>query len=52
VTTIAGSGLPGYIDGSGVSASFNSPSGLALDPQGNLYIADQNNFRIRKMFLQ
>lgn len=52
VSTIAGSGLPGYLDGSGVSASFNSPSGLALDPQGNLYIADQNNFRIRKMFLQ
>jgi sugar lactone lactonase YvrE len=51
VSTIAGAGSPGYLDGSDISALFHDPSGLALDPQGNLYVADNSNGRIRKISL-
>jgi sugar lactone lactonase YvrE len=33
----------------GIPASFNTPSGLALDTEGNLYIADTGNNRVRKV---
>ena len=36
-------------NGSAVAAQLNGPQGLALDGAGNLYIADQNNHRIRKV---
>lgn len=49
VSTIAGSGAAGDGDGSGEEASFNSPEGLALDADGNLYIADTGNATIRRM---
>jgi sugar lactone lactonase YvrE len=50
VTTIAGSaGVAGSTDGTGNAARFNQPTGLALDAQGNLYIADSGNFTVRKM---
>ena len=50
VTTVAG--LPGdknagFNDGSGASARFNHPSGLAVDGQGNIYVADTWNQVIR-----
>jgi YVTN family beta-propeller protein len=45
----AGTGTPGYQDGSLLDAEFSDPIGLALDSAGNLYIADENNFRIRKI---
>src|SRR6185503_16015496 len=48
VTTLAG-GSEGFADGAGASASFNSPSALALGPDGNLYVADTGNNRIRKI---
>src|SRR5208282_4601925 len=35
--------------GPATSAGLNNPTGVALDPAGNLYIADQNNQRIRKV---
>lgn len=50
IITIAGSGIAGFSgDGSlaGV-ASLNSPTGVAVDSSGNLYIADNGNNRIRK----
>ena len=49
VTTFAGSGSPGSADGVGTNASFNQPRGLAVDSAGNVYVADQNNNRIRKI---
>ena len=48
VTTFAG-GSEGFADGIGVQASFNTPSGLAIDDDGNLYVADTANNRIRKV---
>src|SRR5690242_14673657 len=48
VSTLAG-GSEGFADGAGVTASFNSPSALALGPDGNLYVADTGNNRIRKI---
>src|SRR5689334_9544504 len=48
VTTLAG-GSEGFADGAGTSASFNTPSALALGPDGNLYVADTGNNRIRKI---
>jgi sugar lactone lactonase YvrE len=48
-TTFAGDGLPGYQDGNGNSASFSHPLGIASDAAGNLYVADVNNQRIRKI---
>ncbi len=47
VTTIAGSTTAGSANGSGTSASFNKPSGVAVDSSGNVYVADFLNNEIR-----
>ena len=54
ITTVAGTGTPGgrfnpLEDGPAVTALLDSPSGIAIDASGNLYIADSENFRIRKV---
>ncbi|HMH20175.1 MAG TPA: hypothetical protein VK563_00295 [Puia sp.] len=49
VSTLAGSGLQGFAEGPGSSARFNSPGGIAVDTIGNIYVADTNNHRIRKI---
>jgi sugar lactone lactonase YvrE len=50
VSTVAGqAGSSGSADGSGGNARFNYPSSVAVDSTGNLYVADTNNFTIRKI---
>lgn len=48
VSTLAGAG-EGFADGASPSASFNTPSALASDGEGNLYVADTGNNRVRKI---
>ncbi|QDQ26927.1 DUF839 domain-containing protein [Chitinimonas arctica] len=50
VTTVAGqAGQTGTADGQGTAARFNRPNDLAIDAAGNLYIADTDNYTIRKI---
>ena len=49
ITTIAGNGDQGFFGDGGLatSASLNTPTAVAVDANGNIYIADSNNNRIR-----
>ncbi len=49
VSTLAGTGTSGFINGMGNVAKFNSPYGIAVDSAGNVYVADSDNHRIRKI---
>jgi hypothetical protein len=49
-TTLAGSpGVSGTTDGRGSSGLFNSPAGIAVDSDGNIFVADFNNDTIREV---
>ena len=48
VSSIAG-GEAGYVDGDGAKARFNYPAGMAIDGEGNIYVADALNNRVRKI---
>jgi hypothetical protein len=51
IRTIAGTGIAGY-NGDGIpatAAQLSAPTGVAVDDTGNIYIADKNNLRIRKI---
>ena len=49
VTTVAGSGNYGTTDGFGLSATFGNPTGIEMDDNGNLYIADHLTHIIRRI---
>ena len=50
VSTLAGlAGTSGTVNGTGTAARFKEPAGLALDPSGNVYVADFGNHAIRKI---
>lgn len=49
VTTIAGQGTDAWQDGMGASAKFHNPSDVAVDPAGNIIVADMFNHCIRKI---
>jgi sugar lactone lactonase YvrE len=53
ITTVAGNGTAGYVPaqdgGPATSAEIYGPEGVAVDGAGNIYIADSNNNRVRKV---
>jgi sugar lactone lactonase YvrE len=50
VSTLAGTaGVSGNADGAGGAAQFNQPWGIAVDAAGNVYVADTQNYLIRKI---
>ncbi|MFI6038124.1 RICIN domain-containing protein [Streptomyces sp. NPDC051315] len=51
ISTVAGTGVAGFSgdDGAAVSAQLNDPREVAVDRAGNLYIADAENHRVRKV---
>jgi DNA-binding beta-propeller fold protein YncE len=49
VTTYSGTGVPGFADGASAQIKFRSPRDVAIDENGNIYVADYGNHRIRKI---
>lgn len=49
VSTLAGNGNPGSVNGTGSATQFNEPLGVAADAAGNIYVADYINGLIRKV---
>ena len=51
VLTLAGNKQYGFVDGPGVSARFNNPTGIAVGSKGTIYIVDQYNHSIRTVYM-
>ena len=51
VSTIVGNGLQGFVDGNANTTEFNLLAGITIDTKGNLYVADSQNNRIRKIVI-
>ena len=49
VTTVAGGGAAGFKDGAAGEAQFDGPMAIAVDAQGNIYVADAYNDCVRKI---
>jgi sugar lactone lactonase YvrE len=49
VTTVAGTGSPGFGDGQATGAAFDTPCGVAVDKDGNVFVADTGNHAVRKI---
>uniref|UniRef100_A0A6B2KZI0 PARP catalytic domain-containing protein n=1 Tax=Arcella intermedia TaxID=1963864 RepID=A0A6B2KZI0_9EUKA len=52
VTTVAGGNGEGYADGPGRLAQFSNPHSVAVDSSNNIYVADSENNRLRKIDCQ
>lgn len=51
VTTVAGSTVSGISDGPGTGGNFDHPCGIAVGPDGSLYVTDRFTYRIRRIIL-
>jgi len=51
-TVIGKGGVPGYQDGNPEDALFDNPRGVAVTPEGDIYIADYNNNVVRKLTIE
>jgi sugar lactone lactonase YvrE len=49
VTTLAGAGANGYLDGTGTAAYIQDAAGMDIDSRGNLYVAAYANYCVRKI---
>ncbi|GEM_PF-727730 len=49
VTTLAGEGSAGLVDGTPGKAKFNRPTGIAVDKHGNVFVSDTGNHRVRRV---
>ena len=49
VETLAGVGVAGFVDGTMTSAKFNKPQGVAIATNGDVFVTDLGNFRIRRI---